>query len=352
KKENIEVTGYASVVANPKGSIVSNELLKKYLKNERYWESESPKIKDLALKLKTPSEIYDYVVNNLTYDYDRVTKDQSRAGAESVLTDPTSAVCLEFTDLFIALSRSAGIPARELNGYGYTRDENYRPLSKVSDVLHSWPQYYDLGKQSWVMVDPTWGNTTGGIDYYHTFDFNHLTLAIHGVKSNYPVPAGGYKLSAKDETLKDVIVTPVKVITLKKSNATKISFKFPSKINSGISSKGEIIVENTGNYASDPQSILLETENLSPKRSQFRIGRIPPFGKNTIPIVVSSSNFLTKGEDNIKITSQSQTFIQNVEVILFFFNIYFIIGGTLVVIAIIIISIIAYKSRSIYLPQQ
>ena len=112
-------------------------------------------------------------------------------GALSALNNPTSAVCLEFTDLFVALSRAAGIPAREIDGYAYTNNAHDRPLSLTEDVLHAWPEYYDFDKKAWIMVDPTWGNTTGGIDYFNALDFDHIAFVIKGENSGYPIPAGG-----------------------------------------------------------------------------------------------------------------------------------------------------------------
>ena len=43
--------------------------LPEHLKPTRLWQSDDPEIIALAGKLKTPREIYNYVVSNLTYDY-------------------------------------------------------------------------------------------------------------------------------------------------------------------------------------------------------------------------------------------------------------------------------------------
>jgi transglutaminase-like putative cysteine protease len=56
-------------------------------------------------------------------------------------------VCLEFTDLFIAIARAAGIPAREIDGFGYTQNAINRPISIDEDILHAWPEYYDTAKK-------------------------------------------------------------------------------------------------------------------------------------------------------------------------------------------------------------
>jgi hypothetical protein len=50
-----------------------------------------------------------------------------------------------------------------------------------------------------VPVDPTWANTTGSIDYFHSLDLNHITFAIHGHDPVKPYPAGLYKLPQTDK---------------------------------------------------------------------------------------------------------------------------------------------------------
>jgi len=177
-----------------------------HLKPSIYWQTDDPEISALAIKLKTPKNIYDYVVSNLTYDYSRAQTGGDRIGAKSALKNPGSTICTEFTDLFIALSRAAGIPARELEGFAWTENPKLRPLSLSGDILHAWPEYWDKDKNLWVQVDPTWGNTTGLIDYFTKLDFNHIVFAIHGKSDTSPLPAGFYKT---DETQKKtVVVTP------------------------------------------------------------------------------------------------------------------------------------------------
>src|SRR3989344_2583826 len=156
---------------------------------------------------------------------------------------------MEFTVLFIALARAAGIPAREVNGFAYTQNEKERPLSLVKDVLHAWPEYYDSDIQTWVMVDPTWGNTTGGVDYFYTLDFDHFAFVIKGVNSSYPIPAGGYKIS-QDLQTKDINInfgdnfgTPTQTLSL--------SENFSDNYFSGANIQGNILIRNVGNLMSD-----------------------------------------------------------------------------------------------------
>jgi hypothetical protein len=197
-----QVQIFASVRPFPKPS---EETLKDNLKPNTYWEVDDPNIKNLANNLKTPKAIYDYVSTTLKYDYGRVKPNVERLGASRALNAPNSAICMEFTDLFVAIARAAGIPAREVNGYAYTENPEIQPLSLVNDVLHAWPEYYDYKKNAWIPVDPTWASTTGGIDYFSKLDLRHFTFVIHGVDSVRPYPAGSYKLGINPQ--KDIFVS-------------------------------------------------------------------------------------------------------------------------------------------------
>lgn len=175
-----------------------------YLAENQYWQANDPEIKKVAKTLKTPRAIYDFVVGKLSYDYSRVREGTARLGAKEALNNPAKAICMEFTDLFIALARAAGIPAREINGYAYTENPEIQPLSLLADVLHAWPEYWDEGVGVWRPVDPTWANTTGGVDFFDKFDLNHIVFAIHGKDPASPLPAGSYKSARSPE--KDVKV--------------------------------------------------------------------------------------------------------------------------------------------------
>ncbi|WKZ25848.1 MAG: transglutaminase-like domain-containing protein [bacterium] len=207
-RERIDVNavGYVQIFATQRPYPRPTQLsLEENLTEQTYWETSNPEIVKLASTLKTPKQIYDYVTNHLKYDYARVRPNVERLGAVSALQNPTQAICMEFTDLFVAISRAAGIPAREINGFAYTENPEIQPLSLVNDVLHAWPEYYDYEKKSWIPVDPTWGSTTGGVDYFNKLDLRHFTFVIHGKSSIKPYPAGSYKLGANPQ--KDVFVS-------------------------------------------------------------------------------------------------------------------------------------------------
>lgn len=195
-KLNVEASGLVKILPFAEFEYPQKEdKLKQYLAEQKYWEVKDDTIKKLAEELKTPKAIYDYIVSLLKYDYPKAQSGGQRIGAKEVLKNPQKAICMEFTDLFITLARAAGIPAREVDGFAYTTNYKLRPLSAGRDILHAWPEYWDKERKVWVMVDPTWEVTTGGMNYFDKLDFNHFALVTKGLSSELPLPAGAYKLT-------------------------------------------------------------------------------------------------------------------------------------------------------------
>lgn len=213
---DVELTGSAKLTSmqidptqGGKLNQVPPLLAYEYTRKQPFWETDAPKIKDLAKSLfdnkltvaENARKIYDYLVTNYMYDFSISKKDfVDRLGAASAINRKTDWGCMEFTDTFIAIARSMSIPAREINGYALTTAENTRPISvtlKSGDLLHAWPEFYDpnLG---WTQIDPTWGNTSN-IDYFSKLDTNHFAFVVKGLNSEYPLPAGTYRISANDK---------------------------------------------------------------------------------------------------------------------------------------------------------
>lgn len=350
QKLDIHVKGKAKLYLTPKSEALSTAQLTDYLKPQTYWEVSNSRIADLAKSLKTPYAIYQYVVKTLNYDYNRVSSNSPRLGALQALNNPNSAVCLEFTDLFIALSRAAGVPAREIEGYGYSSNSRERPLSLVEDVLHAWPEYYDFDKKTWIMVDPTWGNTTGGVDYFNTLDFDHFAFVVMGETSDYPVPAGGYKLLT-DKNTKDVDVSITGSFP-QPTNQLVANLNISTTLIAGIPTDAQVRLTNTGGNYIDKQPITLTTGFLSPQSQSFNINNLPPYGYVDIPISFASTPLLTNTSDTVKITAGNYAYSQNVRILPFFVNRLFIIGGITFVITCIILSLIAVLLRRISLLRQ
>jgi hypothetical protein len=216
--------------------------------HSKYWDTNTQSVADLSEKLKTPQNIYNYLVTNFTYNFNGLTSNSQRQGAVKALAFPTNVLCTEFTDVFVSLARSQSIPAREINGYGYTKNTTLQPQNTGTDFLHAWPEYYDKDKNLWISVDPTWGNTTGGIDYFSKLDFSHIVFVRHGAEDSYPLPAGAYKSNPMDKFIKVEIAEDV-----------------PDKVST--SETRDNVLYNTGNVA-----IIHD-----------QAGYIPPYGESRLP---------------------------------------------------------------------
>jgi transglutaminase-like putative cysteine protease len=348
KKITIRVKGRAFISLVPKNEILSNTEMKQYLQPQPYWQINDSTIQQLAKQLQTPENIYNYVRVHLTYDFSRVTVDQKRLGAVSVAQNSQSAVCLEFTDLFVAIARAAGIPARAMDGFAYTQNTKERPL--LNDVLHAWPEYYDMNTQAWIMVDPTWGNTTGGVDYFHILDFDHLAFTIRGINSAYPVPAGGYKLSGQ-ENEKDVRVDFATDTQLPDPKIT-VTDTAPKQAIGGLPIQANLTISNVGETMIPQQTILVTTNEITPKQQQIVVQAIPPYGSTTVPLAFSSKSFLTKNISTVTIQVGSTTFSKTITIIPFYESTNVLIGGGIFGIFSIIICIIAARSRRLSISRK
>ncbi|HEV2340156.1 MAG TPA: transglutaminase domain-containing protein [Patescibacteria group bacterium] len=335
---------------SPRKTALSSEERRLYTGPLKYWETTDPHIVGLSRQLQTPDAIYAYVVRTLHYNFARVSTGQQRLGAATVLQRPDDAVCLEFTDLFIALARAAGIPAREIDGYAYTQNTSERPLSKVADILHAWPEYYDSVQQAWVMVDPTWENTTGGIDYFHSFDFDHVAFVVKGVNSEYPVPAGGYKLAGK-QSEKDVSVmfSPQVEFPVPQVGAQIL---VPNEIFSGFPLSGVIQLTNTGTTLFPSQQMTI-TSNKGVKHAVgIVIPAIPPMGQVGLPFSFGNTPFLTNTKDTITIHLAQR--VVSREVVISPFSVHFlsIIGGVIVGLLCFVLLIIAAKPWRLFISKR
>lgn len=238
------------------------------LDTTNYWDAGAIGDSDAIKKLHSPEDIYRYVTTTLIYNYSRINNNITRLGASAILAKPDMAVCTEFTDLFIALARKKGILTREVEGYGFSPDQNLRPLSLVSDILHTWPEYYDEKNHQWIPIDPTWENTSG-IDYFSAFDLNHIALALHGKDQSYPLPAGMYKIS---DNVKDIEIVPSDTAPDEKATIT-LNENIKREITDNHWYKGTVQIKNTGTIFLKNATLGLKSDVLAiePQKITFDI---------------------------------------------------------------------------------
>lgn len=245
-----------------------------------YWETTNPALAQLFGEASVET-IYQQVIDTLTYDEERVKRGElmNRLGAVGAIMQPTQAVCQEYADLAIAGWRRAGIPARRLNGYAYTTNQTTRPLSFAGTVLHAWPEYFDAQTGLWKMVDPTWQDTTGGVDYFNQFDLNHIVFSIYGISSTEPFPAGSYA-NDEDQTTLSVAVTDDYA-----SSDPNISVTLTPKLIGSIEIPGQydLVLTNTTGRAWYTIQLDIATEGIEVE-PKLQPVHLLPFEKKIIPL--------------------------------------------------------------------
>lgn len=278
-----------------------------YLADAPYWQTKAPEITKLASQYTTPRQIYDFVSTTLQYDYDKVTAPTVRMGARDALSSPSKAVCMEFTDLFIALSRAAGIPARRVVGYAYTNNPKLRPLSLISDVLHAWPEYYDSQSNQWIPIDPTWANTTGGVDYFTKMDFNHIVFAVQGLDSSSPYPAGYYR--AADASGRDISVEFAQAAQDKGASVSTV-IEFPSQVGAGTNAAGTLVITNKGGESAYNIAVSVVSEPGKIKVTDM-IEELLPYAVVRIPLTGVFDQTLTSVPGQIRARVNDVTVTQS-----------------------------------------
>lgn len=312
-RQEIEVVaqGQARIYAQPGEKPPLQKVdLKKYLAAQPFWEVDDPEIQSLASKLKTPRSIYNYVVQTLSYDFENISVQRERMGALGALKSPKEAICMEFTDLFVALARAAGIPAREVNGFAYTDNPKLKPLSEKADILHAWPEYWDEEQKRWIPVDPTWEKTSS-IDYFHKLDLSHFVFVIHGGDSQYPASAGSYK---KDNQGGKDIKIDFGTFEEEKESQLEVQFLLPKSYFGERGVSGKIVLQNLGPRAFYNLPVVLKANKLAlniPDNLAIKV--LPPFGKHEIGVEIGKAWWPRKGSAKVELLANEQSFSYNIE---------------------------------------
>lgn len=117
-----------------------------FLMREKYLDVGSRRVKNAKKKIKKKNNDIEQVEEILKFvDKNMKSSKASRAmlGASKAL-EKGKGDCTEFTDVFVALARQFGIPARHVSGYIVT---------KSTSIGHSWAEVYTRDK-GWISVDP------------------------------------------------------------------------------------------------------------------------------------------------------------------------------------------------------
>jgi hypothetical protein len=143
------------------------------------FESDDPAIQALANQI-VGNEINPYpkarriLENVIAYlQYERQTEEHGALWAYN----SKKGDCTEFSNLFIALARAAGIPAKAISGFGYLPLYSLAGAStEVTEIGHAWAIIY-LPNYGWVPVDAVWPE---GVGSFGKLDYDHIVAAATG----------------------------------------------------------------------------------------------------------------------------------------------------------------------------
>ncbi|MBN1480627.1 hypothetical protein JXA70_10175 [candidate division KSB1 bacterium] len=118
-------------------------------------------------------KLHDYIIQHLYYEID------GRHDPAPVVLTRGSGSCSEYTFIFIALCRAAGIPARYIGGTVTPK------AGFADDVYHRWVQIY-LPYYGWIPVDVTWDDkgTTPSYTYFGATSNKLFVTTIRGDSSS------------------------------------------------------------------------------------------------------------------------------------------------------------------------
>lgn len=302
--------------------------------NQKYWDKDNPLIKTKLAQIFDDSKpvgngqkvtlISRYVANTLGFDFDRAkNNDFQRLGAITTLNNPQKALCLEFSDLFIALTRAADIPSRLNIGYSFSGNSKLRPLSE--NGLHCWAQYFDPPAGGWVIVDPTWESTTGGVNYFSKFDLNHFILANRGVSPKEPKVASQVVFNFSDK--------------FEASGKLNLEISAPDTIFALFPSKAKIIVKNQGNFTISKADLVFSSAKLPVLGvKSFTLPEIPPFGVFEYEFDLKADSLWSSYEDILQLRVDDQSIDRKILIKPFFEYKYFSLG----VLAVTLFMVFAY----------
>jgi len=191
-----------SVNSSLEGSYdVNSNLYTRFTQPEPLVQSDNPQIIQLARNLTGNSDglhgkvlaVYNFVVNYLRYQV----QDEER-GALWALENGVGD-CSEFSYLFVALCRAAGIPARIQAGFAF-----HNAGESLADG-HMWAEYY-LENYGWIPVDPTWKQ-------FDALDSKHFS-------SQQRIPELGFYANYVFNSVNGPEVTDEQTVQLKQASAS------------------------------------------------------------------------------------------------------------------------------------
>jgi hypothetical protein len=151
-----------------RGATIRSAVGSLFVQPSKYWNYGDPQIQELvaALKRRTGG-LSEYVKLAFEYTNQKLSYAINNARVDAAATMRTkTGDCSEFSDLFVAVLRGGGIPAKIVHGWVL------EPRTLALEP-HAWCEFFSR-KHGWLQCDPTWGYLTG-------VSCHHLTRHREGI---------------------------------------------------------------------------------------------------------------------------------------------------------------------------
>lgn len=118
---------------------------------------------------------FEFVNSYMTYD-----SAYGNQGALSAL-ETRRGVCEDYAELFTALLRASGVPARVVTGYWIDPDEFNANTMDGDEYGHAWPEFY-LPEYGWIVAEPTFENYYNGAKEIDYSKFANMSFPGHFIE--------------------------------------------------------------------------------------------------------------------------------------------------------------------------
>jgi transglutaminase-like putative cysteine protease len=181
-KKSIRIVGLSQFSYNHETITIDAGGIQSYLESSDIWDFTNSDIQSLIPNIVKPDNsqydnaqlINDYIVS--TYDYSG-SESPVRKKSSDLVKDKQNFSCINFADLFVSLTRGAGLPSREVIGYS--------AFSQSLDTVHYWAEFYDESKKEWIAADPCFEDAFS-FHEFDTLDPHRMILAYWGVTDTRP----------------------------------------------------------------------------------------------------------------------------------------------------------------------
>ena len=132
-----------------------------YLKSQKLIDSDSEAIKEVVKKVIGSEEdpyiiaekLYNFVADNFEYDYVRMAEAEPKDYKASELLEIKKGICGDYSILYAALCRAAGIPAKYVAGIPIA--SIIKEEDNELEAGHAWNEIY-IPEYGWIPIDPAW----------------------------------------------------------------------------------------------------------------------------------------------------------------------------------------------------